>query len=93
MARGENRLTPNEIGAFGEKVAREWIWANGGKVLYRNFRDPEGGEVDIVARAGRNLCFVEVKTRTKKGEGRPFEAVDKSKQALIEREGVSGFGC
>lgn len=31
------------------------------------------------------LCFVEVKTRTKKGEGRPLEAVDQAKQELIER--------
>ena len=66
-------------------MAREWLWASKRKVLYRNFRAPQGGEVDIVARDGRMLCFVEVKTRTKRGEGRPFEAVDRPKQELIER--------
>jgi len=36
-------------------------------------------------RDGRLLCFVEVKTRTKRGEGRPLDAVDIRKQKLIER--------
>ncbi|MBK1834053.1 YraN family protein [Roseibacillus ishigakijimensis] len=85
MTRGDRRLTGQEIGAWGERIAREFLWAQGCKVLYRNFRAPQGGEVDLVAREGKFLCFVEVKTRTRKGEGRPAEAVDKTKQELIER--------
>ncbi len=85
MGKGENRLSSKEIGDFGEKVAREWLWSQGCRVLYRNFRAPQGGEVDIVAREGRILCFVEVKTRSKKGGGRPADAVDQAKQELIER--------
>lgn len=66
-------------------MAREWLWASGWKVLFRNFRAPKGGEVDIIAREGRELIFVEVKTRTKRGGGRPVDAVDHAKQELIER--------
>lgn len=33
----------------------------------------------------KQLVFVEVKTRTRKGYGRPLEAVDRDKQMLIER--------
>jgi putative endonuclease len=54
-------------------------------VLYRNYRGPRGGEIDIVARDGQTLSFVEVKTRTRKGYGRPLDAVDRNKQQLIER--------
>ncbi|MDP0490752.1 MAG: YraN family protein [Verrucomicrobiota bacterium JB023] len=72
------------IGQRGERIAAEFIWARKGKVLYRNFRAPGGGEVDLVVREGKVLCFVEVKTRTKR-RGRPIEAVDKAKQELIER--------
>ncbi|MEM9080683.1 MAG: YraN family protein [Verrucomicrobiota bacterium] len=73
------------VGEFGERVAVEWLWASGRKVLYRNFRASGGGEVDVVVREGKVLCFVEVKTRRRAGFGRPLEAVDKEKQALIER--------
>lgn len=66
-------------------MAAEWLWASGSKVLYRNFRARRGGEVDIVAREGAVLCFIEVKTRTQKGFGRPIDAVNREKQELIER--------
>ena len=51
------------IGELGEKIARAYLRAEGRKILYRNFRAPRGGEVDIVARDGETLSFVEVKTR------------------------------
>jgi len=54
-------------------------------VLYRNFRAPHGGEVDLVAREDGLLVFAEVKTRRAGGRGRPLDAVDRDKQRLIER--------
>lgn len=79
------RLEPSEIGRIGERIARDWLRARGAKVLYRNFRAPGGGEVDIVARDGRLLLFTEVKTRTTTAFGRPLEAVDEKKRRLIRR--------
>jgi putative endonuclease len=73
------------IGELGERIARAWLRAQGAKVLYRNFKAPGGGEVDIVAREGRQLLFTEVKTRRAGGSGRPLDAVDRDKQRLIER--------
>lgn len=70
---------------MGERIARDWLRANGAKILYRNFKAPGGGEVDIVAREGRQLIFTEVKTRRSGGPGRPLDAVDRDKQRLIER--------
>lgn len=82
---GGERLGRNEIGALGERIAAARLRAEGRKILYRNYRGPKGGEVDIVARDGDTLSFVEVKTRTRRGFGRPLEAVDVAKQELIER--------
>jgi putative endonuclease len=79
------KLTKIQIGNLGEDIACAQLRANGRKVLYRNYRGPKGGEVDIIARDGGVLSFVEVKTRTRRGYGRPLDAVDASKEALIER--------
>ena len=38
-----------------------------------------------MARDGRVLAFIEVKTRTGASRGRPLDAVGKDKQRLIER--------
>ncbi len=55
------------------------------RILARNFKGRRGGEVDIVAREGRQLLFIEVKTRRKDARIRGLHAVGKSKQRLIER--------
>lgn len=73
------------VGRLGERIARAWLRGRGVKVLYRNFRAPGGGEVDVVAREGKVLLFVEVKTRTSEERGRPLEAVNREKQDLIRR--------
>lgn len=73
------------IGRYGERVAVSWLRAQGCQILSRNYRGPKGGEVDIIARDGKLLLFIEVKTRTGKQSMRPLDAVDLEKQALIER--------
>ena len=73
------------IGAYGERVAADWLRSQRCTVLARNFKGPRRGEVDIVARDGKLLLFVEVKTRHEGTRIRPLDAVDKTKQQLIER--------
>lgn len=75
------------LGLLGEKLAAEHLRRHGHKVLYRNFRAPHGGEVDIVCRdkPHNELVFVEVKTRASEEFGRPFDAVDRKKRRLILR--------
>jgi putative endonuclease len=81
-------LTPHQIGDLGEKIAAKYLQSLGWKLLYRNFRAPKGGEVDLVMRGGdelKLLVFVEVKTRTRRDFGRPMRAVNAEKQALVTR--------
>jgi len=73
------------IGDYGEKAAADFLRARGCRILAKNFKGQRGGEVDIIARDGKLLLFVEVKTRRKGAKIRPLDAVDKAKQALIER--------
>ena len=75
------------LGRHGEEMAARFLRKNGHRILYKNFRAPEGGEVDIVCRDKRHaeLVFVEVKTRTDENFGAPSEAVDRKKQRLVLR--------
>ena len=75
------------LGRTGENLAVRYLQKNGHKILFRNFRAPHGGEVDIVCRDKRHneLVFVEVKTRTFEDFGRPLDAVDRKKRRLILR--------
>ena len=65
-------------GKYGERVAAQHLEAAGFEVLDRNWRCPQG-ELDIVARDGAALVFVEVKTRSSTKFGEPAEAVDRNK--------------
>lgn len=84
------RLDNATLGIWGEHLAAQWLRKHGRKVLYRNYRAGGGGEVDIVARHGKMLTFVEVKTRTSTERGRPAQAVNKEKEKLILR-GMDGW--
>ncbi len=75
------------LGRWGERAAERYLRTQNFRILYRNFRAPGGGEVDLVCRdkPEGTLVFVEVKTRRTEEHGRPFEAVDYAKQRLIAR--------
>ena len=71
------------LGARGEKLAVGHLRRQGYKILYRNFRGKQGGEIDLVCRDRDTLVFVEVKTRTSDDFGRPLEAVHREQQRRI----------
>ena len=70
------------VGRHGEELAARHLEAAGLQILVRNWRCREG-ELDIVARDGDVLVFVEVKTRSSLAFGAPAEAVDRTKSARI----------
>lgn len=66
------------VGKYGERVAAAYLQERGVEVVERNWRCATG-ELDIVARDGDVLVFVEVKTRTSAQWGTPAEAVTRVK--------------
>jgi putative endonuclease len=76
------RLDRPSLGRLGEDVACRELARRGYAILARRFRT-RCGEIDIVAREGETLVFVEVKTRSSERFGRPAEAVTGRKQAKI----------
>jgi putative endonuclease len=79
------------LGRQGENVAARHLKRSRFKILYRNFRAPGGGEVDLVCRDldTDELVFAEVKTRQTREFGDPSEAVNREKQDLIARGAIA----
>lgn len=67
------------LGVLGEELAGHYLRAQGYRILARNFDCPLG-EIDLVAREGQTLVFVEVKTRRSDALGPPAEAVTRWKR-------------
>jgi putative endonuclease len=72
------------LGRQGEAVAARHLADRGLVIVDRNWRCPQG-EIDLVARDGTELVFVEVKTRSSIAFGHPLEAVTASKLARLRR--------
>jgi putative endonuclease len=72
------------LGAEGEALAAQLLEANGYTILARNAR-VERVEIDLVARRGSTLVFVEVKSRRSRAHGAPEEAVDERKRRRLVR--------
>ncbi|MFB3854326.1 MAG: YraN family protein [Vicinamibacterales bacterium] len=72
------------LGKEGEEIACAELKRLGYEILDRRYRT-RFGEIDIIARDGRTLAFVEVKARLTSRYGSPAEAVTLAKQARIGR--------
>ena len=74
--------TSREKGRDAERLAEAWLLRRGYVVLDRNHAT-RGGEVDLVCRDGRVLCFVEIRSRADPGHGTPEETVDRRKALRV----------
>lgn len=73
-----------KIGLQGEKAAAQFLKNQGYKIILKNFR-AAGGEVDIIARDGSTLVFVEVKTRNTNRFGEAHWSLDLRKRKHLTR--------
>ncbi len=72
------------VGTAYEKLAGAYLEQQGYRVIEYNFHC-RSGEIDVIARDGEYLVFVEVKYRRTAASGDPLEAVDLRKQRRISR--------
>lgn len=70
------------LGESGEELAKRFLESSGYCIVARNWRC-KLAEIDIIARDGETLVFIEVKTRTDSAFGSPADAVTLRKQRQI----------
>ena len=78
----------HELGREAEEAAAAFLRRRGYEILGRNVRTARG-EIDLVARDGATLVFVEVKARRHTGAAGGLEAVDARKQLRLSRLAVA----
>lgn len=71
-------MPAKSLGTSGEALAEDHLRGLGYGIVARDVRTPLG-QLDLVAKDGTTLVFVEVKTRAGHGFGLPQEAVDAKK--------------
>ena len=75
-------------GEWGEREAEKFLRAKGFVILGRRVRPGRRDELDLVARDGSTLVFVEVKTRRSEAFGRAASAIDRRKRMSQSRAAV-----
>ena len=81
---GTRKFRP-DTGTWGERQAERALRKKGYRILGRRVRVGTRDELDLVARDGDVLVFVEVKTRKTEAYGRPVTAVDRRKRHVLSR--------
>ena len=77
-------FTNKEFGALGERLAAEYLKERKYKILEKNYKC-KLGEIDIIARDGGEIAFIEVKTRSADPYLSGMYSVDRRKQFHIMR--------
>jgi putative endonuclease len=74
----------NESGKKGESIAVSFLKKNGYEIIEKNYK-VSGVEIDIIAKMGNTISFIEVKTRKSNDFGFPEEFVNREKSRRIIR--------
>jgi putative endonuclease len=74
--------TPGATGGRAESIAAAYLKREGLTIIGRNFRT-RFGEIDLIARDGRTLVFVEVRMRRSLRFGGALESITAAKRARM----------
>jgi len=77
-------LQRRSLGITGENIAADYLQKKGLRIIERNFRC-RLGEIDIIAKQGSYLVFVEVRTRSSASCGLPQESITTAKINKLRR--------
>lgn len=76
--------TRKKLGNRGERIAASFLRKQGCQIIEKNYHSFLG-EIDIVAKEGESIVFVEVKTRRSTDFGLPEEALSYDKRRRLSK--------
>lgn len=79
---------PMDTGQWGESKARQSLEAEGYQIIGSRIRVGKRDEIDLLARDGDVLVFIEVKTRASEQYGRPGDSIKRAKRHALSRAAV-----
>ena len=77
-------MNKRELGSRYEEAAARFLESRGYEIIERNYRCRQG-EIDLIAKEGEYVVFVEVKYRSGDNRGGSIEAVTPQKQRRISK--------
>lgn len=80
----KSKMSNSNKGFGGESFAINYIESLGYSIIKQNYKVPVG-EIDIIAKDGEYIVFIEVKARRNNKIGNPLEAVNLAKQKRIRK--------
>ena len=78
------RKDKQSLGKAGEDYACQMLTKAGLQIVRRNYRNPKG-EMDIIARDGSQLVFIEVRTRSSNLRGWGEESITEQKRVRLNK--------
>jgi len=76
------KMSRQEVGKLGEKLARKFLQKRGYHIQETNFHCREG-EIDIIAQQKDYLVFIEVRTKSSLDFGSPEESITSAKKEKL----------
>ena len=77
-------MNKRQKGRAGEDLAATFLEQKGYQIIARNYRF-DRGEIDLIAMDGKELVFIEVKTRHTGAYGSPEESITPFKEAQLKK--------
>jgi len=77
-----------EVGKMGEDIARRFLEKQGHKIIEQNYRT-KYAEIDLVAKKGNDLVFIEVRTKIGENFGTPEETINYDKKRKLLRNALA----
>ncbi len=85
----KDKIESRPFGQWGEEIAAQFLEKKGYHILEKHFFF-QHAEIDLIARDGSYLVFIEVKTRSSSEYGLPEEALSERKKRLL-RKAAEGY--
>jgi putative endonuclease len=80
-----NKMNSREKGSSAEALAIAYLKSKNFRIIKQNFYFGRYGEIDIIAKDGNVLVFVEVKSKSSKSSVNPIESINYKKQKHLKR--------